>query len=309
MTTAFSAPSGTIRIGTRKSRLALVQAELLRAALTASFPHLSFDLVPMITTGDRNTKGSLADIGGKGLFTKELEEGLLEGNIHLAVHSLKDMETHLPPGLMIGAVLPREDPRDALVAKDGHTLASLPEGARVGTSSMRRAAQLIIARDDLAIVPFRGNVNTRLAKLKAGEVDATLLALAGLKRIGMQAEATEILDTSRFIPAAGQGTIAVECREDSSLRDMLRAISHGPTNHAMLAERAVLAAIDGSCRTPIGAYAHIQDGRLRLNTMVAKPDGTAHAQTSREGSVEDAEAMGRDAGLELLAHGGKDWFR
>jgi hydroxymethylbilane synthase len=298
-----------IRIGTRKSRLALAQASSVRETLASACPRLAFDLVPMLTTGDCDTGRPLADIGGKGLFTKELEEKLLAGHIHMAVHSLKDMETQLPTGLMIGAVLPREDPRDALVARDGFTLATLPRGARVGTSSPRRAAQLLIARGDLAIVPLRGNVTTRLAKLKVGEADAILLALAGLKRIHLQGEATEILDTERFIPAAGQGSIAVECRkEDADLRRMLASVTDAPTNYAMLAERAVLAAIGGSCRTPIGAYARIENGRLRLSAMIAKPDGSAHAHAAREGSMEDAARLGEDAGAELLAKGGKDWF-
>lgn len=303
-------PPSLIRIGTRKSRLALAQAEIVSQKLTAAFPTLMIELVPMTTTGDRNTDKVLADIGGKGLFTKELEEDLMRGNIDIAVHSLKDMETHLPAGLTIGAVLERDDPRDALVANDKHTLATLPQGARIGTSSLRRAAQIIIARPDIRIVPFRGNVNTRIAKLKADEVDGTLLALAGLKRINMENEVTEILDTIRFIPAAGQGSIAIECRKDNVLlQEMLSAISHIPTHYAMIAERSLLATIDGSCRTPIGAYAYIINGKLHLDAMIAKPDGSAQARASRQGDVKDAAAMGADAGAELLAHGGKDWFK
>lgn len=299
----------TIRIGTRKSTLALKQAEILRQSLMNAFPHLAFELVPMLTSGDRNTDRSLADIGGKGLFTKELEEGLLSGRLDIAVHSLKDMETHLPQGLMIGAVLPRDDPRDALISATGMTLAQLPAGARVGTSSPRRTVQLKIARPDLEAVPFRGNVTTRITKLKNGEVDATLLALAGLRRIGMENEAAEILDTERFIPAAGQGTIAVECKQDNdAIRQMLKAIEDIHTHYATLTERSVLAAIDGSCRTPIGAYARIENGQIHLSTMVAKPDGSAHAYAARKGSVSDAVALGKDAGAELLARGSKDWF-
>jgi len=297
-----------IRIGTRTSKLALTQAEMLRGALADAFAALAFELVPMLTTGDKNADRPLAEIGGKGLFTKELEEGLLSGRIHIAAHSLKDMETRLPEGLLIGAVLPRGDPRDALVAREGGTLATLVPGARVGTSSPRRAAQVMMARPDLRIVPFRGNVPTRIGKLKAGEVDATLLALAGLRRIGMENEAAEILDTERFIPAAGQGVIAVECRQDSEpLRRMLLAIQHAPTHCAMLAERSVLAALGGSCRTPVGAYAHIENGRLHLNAMIARPDGSAHLRVAREGDAKDAEMLGADAGAELLARGGKDW--
>ena len=299
-----------IRIGTRQSRLALTQAEILCAALTAAYPGQAFEIIPMITSGDRNTDRSLADIGGKGLFTKELEECLLKGTVDLAVHSLKDMETHLPKGLLIAAVLPRDDPRDALISREGKSLASLPPGARVGTSSLRRTAQLLIARPDLTIVPLRGNVTTRLAKLKNGEVDATLLALAGLKRLHMEKEATEILSTDCFIPAAGQGTIAVECREDNaSLRTMLAAIDHAPTHHASLAERSLLSVVDGSCRTPIGAYARIEQDRLQIHAMIASPDGKTHISAHREGNVADAVSLGATAGQDLLAQGGKDWFK
>lgn len=298
-----------IRIGTRKSKLALAQAEILRESLAAAFPGLTIELVPMLTTGDRNTDRPLADIGGKGLFTKELEESLLKGHIDIAVHSLKDMETFLPKGLLICAVLPREDPRDALVARDGRRLDELHAGAIIGTSSMRRAAQIKIARPDLSIAPFRGNVTTRLTKIKNGEADATLLALAGLKRLGMQHEACEILDTKRFIPAAGQGIIAVECLEgNGAIREKLDAISDTATHHVMLTERSLLATIDGSCRTPIGAFAQIENGRLTLNAMVAKPDGSAHVSVMREGDPVDAEKLGKDAGTELLAHGIKSWF-
>jgi hydroxymethylbilane synthase len=298
-----------IRIGTRQSTLALKQAEILREALNLAHPGLILELVPMLTTGDRHTDRALADIGGKGLFTKELEEGLLAGRIDIAVHSLKDMETHLPHGLIIGAVLPRDDPRDALVARAGKTLFTLPKGARVSTSSPRRIAQLTIARPDLHIIPVRGNVTTRLARLKQGDADATLLALAGLKRLGLANEATELLSPAQFVPAAGQGTLAVECKQDNeALLAMLASIQHAPTHAATLAERAVLAAIGGSCRTPIGAYARITKDRLKLNAMLAKPDGSAHLVVEREGSPKDAEALGRDAGMELLARGGKDWI-
>jgi len=297
-----------LRIGTRKSTLALTQAEILQVKLMESFSALSCELVPIVTTGDRKT-GSLADIGGKGLFTRELEEALLEKRIDIAVHSLKDMETHLPAGLVIGAVLARDDPRDAFVAKKRLTLTSLPRHARVGTSSPRRTVQVKIARPDLEIVLLRGNVTTRLDKLRRGEVDATVLAFAGLKRLHLESEATEILDTQRFIPAAGQGTIAVECRDDDhALREMLTAINDPLTYTATLTERSLLATVGGSCRTPIGAYARIENGKLRLDAMLAKPDGSAHAHVFREGNVSDAVALGKDAGAELLARGAKDWL-
>ena len=294
-----------IRIGTRKSLLAVAQAQIVRQKLMDSYPGLAVELVTMLTSGDRNTDRSLADIGGKGLFTKELEESLENGSIDIAVHSLKDMETHLRPGMCIAAVLPREDPRDVLIAAPSMTIATLPPNAQVGTSSLRRAAQLKILRPDLQIVLFRGNVNTRLTKLKNGEADAILLALAGLRRIGMEKEATEILDTVRFIPAVGQGTIAIECKEgDAKLRDMLQPLHHIPTYHATLAERSLLATLDGSCRTPIGGYARMEQGQLVLDALIAKADGSLHIKTSRSGDAKDAVCMGEDAGRELLARGG-----
>jgi hydroxymethylbilane synthase len=295
-----------IRIATRRSPLALAQAEMVRLKLATAFPDRSFELVPMLTTGDRNTDRSLADIGGKGLFTKELEEGLLGGSIDLAVHSLKDMETTLRPGLMLAAVLEREDPRDAFVSPHAASFAQLAQGASVGTSSMRRAAQMRILRPDLHIVPLRGNVATRLEKIRSGTADATLLALAGLKRIGMENAVAEILDTRRFIPAAGQGTIAIECCEDAAaMRDMLNALNHMASFHASLAERSVLATLDGSCRTPIAAYARMEGGQFQLDAMIAMPDGSFHVRTYRSAAPVDAVAMGKDAAEELLARGGK----
>jgi hydroxymethylbilane synthase len=300
----------SIRIGTRSSVLALAQAHIVQRLLETRHPSVRITLVPMVTTGDIRTDRPLADIGGKGLFTKELEENLLDGRLDIAVHSLKDMETHLRDGMTIGAVLERDDPRDAMVSASGRMLAELPAGSRIGTSSLRRAAQLRIFRPDLEIIPIRGNVTTRLAKLKAGEADAILLAYAGLKRIGRADVATEILETGPFIPAAGQGTIAVECRAgESRILAALESIHHAQTYDAVLAERSLLATLDGSCRTPIGGYARMTGGRLRLDAMIAKEDGSFHLHTSREGAPADAVEMGREAGLELLARGGRDCIR
>jgi hydroxymethylbilane synthase len=297
--------NSTIRIGTRQSTLALKQAEMVKQKLLLAFPALNVTLVPLVTTGDRNTDRSLADIGGKGLFTKELEEGLLSGSLDIAVHSLKDMETHLRPGLTIAAVLERADPRDALLAPRAKTLANLPKNARIGTSSVRRAAQLKILRPDLEIIPFRGNITTRITKLKNGEVDATLLALAGLNRIGMEKEATEILDIHHFTPAAGQGVIAIECKEDNKIcLDIVLSLQHVETFQAITAERSLLATLDGSCRTPIGGYARFEGDKLRLDAMIAKADGSFYAKTTRIGSPDEAHIMGDDAAKELLAKGG-----
>ncbi len=294
-----------IRIGTRKSQLALAQAELVRAQLATAFPGLAVAIVPLITSGDKNADRTLADIGGKALFTKELEEALLSDKVDIAVHSLKDMESVLPEGLAIAAVLEREDPHDALIAKDASSLAGLAIGARIGTSSPRRAAQLKIMRPDIQIVPMRGNVPTRIAKVRKGEVDATLLALAGLRRIGLQKEACEIMDTRHFLPAAGQGTIAIECVSGSKSEVMLQPLNHAVTMHATIAERSLLATLGGSCRTPIAAYARMQGTSLRLDTMLFTPDGAFHVKAMRIGAPEDAQKMGEDAAKELLAQGGK----
>lgn len=302
-------PPDLIRLGTRKSALALAQAELVRQKLAAAFPDLRIQIIPLVTSGDRSTALSLADIGGKGLFTRELEEALLQGTIDIAVHSLKDMESWLPEGLFIAATLERAAPQDALVTCASVTLSQLISGARVGTSSPRRAAQLKILRPDLNVMPFRGNVPTRLAKLKEAQVDATLLALAGLARLGREKEVSEIFDPEHFIPAAGQGTIAIECRlKDEHIIQALKQIDHTPTHIANTAERSVLAALGGSCRTPIGSYAFFENDRLHLHTIFAKPDGSRHVKATRIGVASDAELMGKDAAKELLAGGGKDWL-
>jgi hydroxymethylbilane synthase len=296
-----------IRIGTRKSVLALAQAELVKQRLIAANPDITVELVPMVTSGDRNTNKVLADIGGKGLFVKELEEALQKREIDLAVHSLKDMEAQLALGLMIVATLEREDARDVLIAPKAKTLVNLPQGAIVGTSSPRRAAQIKIQRPDLTIVPFRGNVTTRIEKIKQGQPDATLLALAGLKRINMQAEATEILDVERFMPAAGQGIIAIECAEgNEALRSILQPLSHKQTQTAAFAERQLLRTLGGSCYTPIAGYARLEGEELRLDAMIATPDGAKHYRVTRKGSPGDAVALGTEAAKELLAMGGKE---
>jgi len=295
-----------IRIATRKSPLALAQAEIVKQKLLGAFPAITTEIVPMSTTGDENVNMSLSEIGGKGLFTKELEGGLLNGKLDIAVHSLKDMETTLPSGLIIAAMLEREDPRDVLIAPLVKTLAKLKIGACVGTSSLRRAAQLKIIRPDLNIAPMRGNVSTRLKKLENSSTDATMLALAGLKRLGMEERATQVLDAHYFIPAVGQGIIAIECKEDNSLlREMLNVINHHPTYAAGIAERSMLAILDGSCRTPIAGYARIEKDQLHLDALVANKNGTLHVRAARTGNVKDAYSIGEETALELLANGGK----
>jgi hydroxymethylbilane synthase len=293
-----------LRIGTRGSPMALYQAELVRDRLCAAHPGLAagggIELVPIRTTGDRVQTRLLAEIGGKGLFTKEIEEALLDRRIDLAVHSLKDMETALPPGLAIGCVLPRDDPRDALVARGGGSLAGLPPGARVGTASLRRRAQLLGRRPDLAIVPIRGNVNTRLGKLDAGEIDALVLALCGLERLGMAGLATEILSAEAMLPAVGQGALAVECRaaDDAPMR-LLEPLHDLATAACVGAERAMLAALDGSCRTPIAGLAAIDGDRLTLNGLLLSADGSAERRDRSSGAVRDAAAVGTELGGRL----------
>jgi len=261
------------------------------------------------TTGDMIRDRPLAEVGGKGLFTKEIEEALLVGSIDLAVHSAKDMPTVLPAGLAIAAVLPREDPRDVFISRKAKSLRDLAPGATVGTASLRRQALVKRLRPDLAVTSLRGNVETRLRKLDAGEVDAILLALAGLKRLGLAAAATAILPVEEFLPAVGQGIIALEARMDDGVTlGSLAAINHVDSATALTAERAFLAVLDGSCRTPIAGHATVAGGRLRFRGLIAKPDGSAHFATERHGVVGDAAELGADAGRELKARAGADFF-
>jgi hydroxymethylbilane synthase len=304
--------SRPLRIGTRGSPMALYQAELVRDRLRAAHPGLAekgaIELVPIRTTGDRVQTRLLAEIGGKGLFTKEIEEALLDRRIDLAVHSLKDMETALPPGLAIGCVLERDDPRDAVVARGGFALADLPQGARIGTASLRRRAQLLRRRPDLAIVPIRGNVNTRLGKLEAGEVDAMVLALAGLQRIGKADLVSEILSTEAMLPAVAQGALAVECRAaDEDLPDLLAPLHDPATAACVGAERAMLAALDGSCRTPIAGLATIDGDRLTLEALLLSHDGSAERRGRASGAVADAQRVGGELGERLRRGAGPEF--
>jgi hydroxymethylbilane synthase len=300
-----------LRIGTRGSPLALVQARLVREHLAAAHG-LARDRIALEvirTTGDMIRDRPLAEVGGKGLFTKEIEEALLIGSIDLAVHSAKDMPTVLPAGLAIAAVLPREDPRDVFISRKAKSLPDLAPGATVGTASLRRQALVKGLRPDLAVTSLRGNVETRLRKLDAGEVDATLLALAGLKRLGLAAAATAILPLEEFLPAVGQGIIALEARMDDGVTlGLLAAINHVDSATALTAERAFLAVLDGSCRTPIAGHATVAGGRLRFRGLIAKPDGSAHFATERQGEAGAAAELGADAGRELKARAGADFF-
>ncbi|HTQ12579.1 MAG TPA: hydroxymethylbilane synthase [Rhizomicrobium sp.] len=293
----------TLRLGTRGSRLALVQANMVRDLLAAR--GAACILREVKTSGDRIQDRSLADSGGKGLFTKELEEALLRGDIDLAVHSMKDVPTALPAGLAIAALLPREDPRDALVSLKAASLEALAPGARVGTSSVRRAALVGRARPDLETVLLRGNVDTRLGKLDAGQFDAMLLAMAGLKRLGLAARATAALDAGQWLPALAQGAIGIEIREpDGATRAAVAELNHRDTEIALACERAFQAALDGTCRTPIGGLATVAGGKLSFRGEVLAPDGGGHADTRFEmplgtDAVREAAAAGREAGLAL----------
>jgi hydroxymethylbilane synthase len=305
--------SSLLKIGTRGSPLALAQAKMVRDQLAAAHPEISapeaVEILVIKTTGDRVQDRALSEIGGKGLFTKEIEEALLEGRIDLAVHSMKDMPTVLPEGLEIPTILEREDPRDAFFARDGAgSLAELPQGTLVGTASLRRQAQVLLARPDLKVATLRGNVDTRLRKLRDGEVDATLLAVAGLKRLGREVPCT--LSTEEMLPAVAQGAVGVELRSgDERTRAFLDPLSHRATFEEVAAERACLAVLDGSCRTPIAALAEpLGAGELRLRALVALPDGSECHRTEVTGSRGGAEALGREAGERLKAAGGLSFF-
>jgi hydroxymethylbilane synthase len=298
-----------LRLGTRGSKLALTQAGLVRDALAIAVPALAasdaIEIVAIKTTGDAIQDRPLSEAGGKGLFVKEIEEALLAGRIDAAVHSMKDMPVAQPDRLVISAFLPREDARDALIAGEVKRIADLRRGAVVGTSALRRRAQLLHRRPDLQIVNLRGNVDTRLAKREAGIVEATVLALAGLKRLGVAHVGTPVPE-DEMLPAVGQGAVCIECRQDDArTRAWLTAIDHAPTATCVAAEHAMLAVLDGSCRTPIAGHAIITtEGLLHLRGLIVKPDGSELIATERRGAAADAEAMGRDAGGELKRRGG-----
>lgn len=293
-----------IRIGTRGSPLALWQANEVRRRLIEAHETLDetdVEVVVITTTGDRIRDRALAALGGKGLFTKEIEEQLADGSIHLAVHSMKDMPTQLPDGLEISCLLPREDPRDAFLSNVASSISDLPEGAVVGSASLRRQAQVLFRRPDLKLINFRGNVDTRIAKLDAGEVAATFLANAGLKRLGRTERITALVEPEEMLPAVAQGAVGVEIRsDDDRTRALLDPLHDRATEHAVAAERAMLAALDGSCRTPIaGLSLPDGDGGMWFRAEIVMPDGSERRVTERRGPVGDAAAMGRDAGEEL----------
>ncbi len=303
--------TASLRIGTRGSPLALVQARMVRARLAAAMGmnEDGIELVVIRTTGDLIQDRSLAEEGGKGLFTKEIEEALLDRRIDLAVHSAKDMPTILPKGLVLAACLEREDPRDVFISRKARSLGELPRGASLGTASLRRQAIAKRARPDLRVMPLRGNVETRLRKLEAGEVDATLLALAGLKRLGLVEHATDIMSADEFLPAVGQGAIGIETREnDAHMSDIVVRIDHSNTSTAIACERAFLAALDGSCKTPIAGHASVAGDAVQFRGLIARPDGTAAHDITGAGSRKDAAMIGTEAGRELKHRAGPRFF-
>jgi len=307
-----STPTATLRIGSRGSPLALVQAREVKSRLAAAagLDPERIEIKVIRTTGDLVQDRPLADAGGKGLFAKEIEEALLAGVIDLAVHSSKDLPTVLPTGLALAGFLPREDARDAFISRKAKVLRDLPLGSTVGTASPRRQAFVKQLRPDITVVTLRGNVETRLRKLDAGEVDATLLAVAGLKRLGLLAAATAILELDEFLPAVAQGAIGIETRaDDTATRALVATIDDRDTATAIAAERAFLAVLDGSCRTPIGGHAVIRGGTIRFRGMIVKPDGSESYEAVREGGREQAVELGADAGRELRDRAGADFFQ
>ncbi|PRY24368.1 hydroxymethylbilane synthase [Aliiruegeria haliotis] len=314
MNDALPTPASPLKIGTRGSPLAMAQARETRARLGAAFdlPMEAFEIVVIRTTGDDRAliaaDKPLKDLGGKGLFTKEIEEDLLAGRIDIAVHSMKDMPVAQPSGLVLDCYLPREDVRDAFVTLDGAPFGALREGAVVGTSSLRRRAQLLFRRPDLKVVEFRGNVQTRMQKLGDSVADATFLACAGLKRLGLEVAHAPI-EPDEMLPAVAQGAIGIERRDsDTKTAAMLEAIHHGPTGQRLAAERSFLAALDGSCETPIAGLAELDGGEVRFRGEVLRPDGSECLSETTHGAIADGAEIGRAMALSLLERAGPGFF-
>ncbi|MBM7114982.1 hydroxymethylbilane synthase [Archangium primigenium] len=299
-----------VRIATRQSPLALWQARHVGALLTRLDPELEVSFVEMTTAGDRFLAGPLSTVGGKGLFVKEIEQCLLDGRADLAVHSLKDMTSILPAGLLLAALPVREDPRDALCGPAGLSIERLPRGARVGTSSLRRSCILRARRPDLEIVSLRGNVQTRLTRMRELELHGAVLALAGLKRLGLESEVAEVLPTSLSLPAVGQGVLAIQCRtEDVAVRALLAPLEDATTRVAVTAERAFMARLEGGCTVPLAGHATVVGQTVHMRGLVGRPDGTKVVEGERSGPVEAALTVGDALAEELLARGAADILR
>lgn len=303
-----------LRIGTRRSKLALAQSGMMQRAIGRALGMPEDDiihavpLVEIVTTGDRIQDRRLLEVGGKSLFTKEIEEALLDGRVDVAVHSMKDVPAEQPDGLAIAAIPEREDPRDAFISENWSSLADLPQGAKIGTASLRRQAQLLSIRPDLQIEILRGNVDTRLRRLKDGDFDAILLACSGLNRLGLADVITERLDLTAFLPAPGQGALALQTRVEDINSIWAQALNHAPTALAVAGERGAMLALEGSCRTAVGAFAHIEDSTLHIGTEMLAPDGqgrwTERGTISATASQADVTALGRQLGEAVKATAG-----
>jgi hydroxymethylbilane synthase len=299
----------TLRIGTRGSALALWQARFVQRRL-GELADVQTEIVVIKTAGDRIAQTSVGQIGLKGVFIKELEDALQDERVDLAVHSMKDVPTEIPDGLMICAIAERADVRDCLVSKDGTSFANLPRGARIGTSSLRRQAQLRGHRPEIQMSELRGNVDTRLRKVQTGEVDAIVLAKAGLDRLGLAERITEVFAAEFLLPAAGQGALGMECRaDDSGVADALRALDHAPTRAAVLAERAVLARLEGGCQVPLGVWGRCTDGELRLDACLLSPDGAQSIRGGASGSVQNAAGVGNQLAEWMFSQGAGELLR
>ena len=294
-----------LRIATRKSPLAYWQANTVKEQLEKHYPSIQIELIPLVTEGDRHLTSSLSKLGGKGLFVKELEKSLLNGQADIAVHSMKDVPMELEKGLILAAICEREDARDVLISKSGDSLRQLSSGSCVGTSSLRRQSQLMAVRADLKVQLLRGNVDTRLEKLAAGEYDAIILAAAGLIRLEKTTCISEYLATDYFLPAPGQGALGVECRsEDAEIRELIAFLNHMPTYHCVTAERALSRQLGGSCQVPIAAYAQcLASDQIRLRGLVARPDGGLLINVEKCAAVDEAEKLGVAAAKELMRQG------
>lgn len=296
----------TLRIATRKSPLALWQARHV-AALLQQKHGLRSELVELSTEGDRFLSAPLSKVGGKGLFVKEIEAAVMDGRADLAVHSLKDMTSEMPPELMLACIPEREDPRDAFVGRKGKTLYDLPQGAKVGTSSLRRTCQILEKRPDIQIVSLRGNVQTRLRKIEENDLHGAVLALAGLRRLELEQHVTEVLDPELSLPAVGQGALAIQCRsDDAELRGWLSALEDRTTRIAVTAERAFLARLEGGCSVPLAAHATVTDGQVKIVGLVGSPDGTQVVRAERSGPEAEAHALGNALAEALLSQGARD---
>jgi len=296
-----------LRIGTRGSRLALYQANWVKERLMETSPNLKVTLVKIKTTGDKIQDAPLAKIGGKGLFVKEIEEALIQKRIDLAVHSIKDVPTEFPKGLHLSVITKREDPRDVFISREGRTLKELPQRAKIGTSSLRRQAQLLHFRNDFELIPLRGNLDTRLRKLKTMNLDGIVLALAGIKRLGFEENITEIIPTEISLPAIGQGALGIETRmDDKEVEDLIRFLNDQDSSIAVSAERAFLKKLEGGCQVPIAAYASIVGSILRIDGLVGTIDGKRFIRDHVEGPVEEAESLGIKLAEILLDQGAKE---